>query len=88
MFQSQQWGAMGSAAGLPRISAGFSSRLQRASCHEAVSIQLCCRKATWVGREAGWSPCPQVRCSKRQGRACRCCEVYMGAVQEFSLLSE
>lgn len=31
------------------------------------------------------SPCPQMRCEKRQGRAHRCCHLCTGAVQDFPL---
>lgn len=34
------------------------------------------------------SPCPQMRCGKGQGRACRCCQVCKGTVQAFPLLSK
>lgn len=75
LFQSQL-GSHEIAAGLSRISAGFTSRLKWGSCHRAVGIQLRCRKAKWVGWGAGLSPCPQMRCGKRQGKARRCCAAF------------
>lgn len=78
-------GSHGIASGLPGISARFASGLKWGSCHRALGIQLCCRKAEWADWEAELSPCPQMRCGKRQGRARRCCRFCMRAVQALPL---